>query len=1750
MKVIIMLMPFIANAQSTFNLVNATWSNGTDASNLCTWDGTVLTVNNGASIIISGTVSNQRRIVIASNANVSITFNGVSITGLDTDQSPLLLNSGATLDLKIEGVNTLTAGYNSAGIQSPQGTKLTINGTGSLAAKGGNRGAGIGGGDGGYVGGESGGDITINGGTIVATSDGGGAGIGGASGGIGIGGVGGGGGAGGAGGHITINGGTVTATSKSSGAGIGGGEGGASSDGGGPGGIIIINGGTITATGGFYGSGIGGGGGGGGSNHGGSSGDITINGGTVMATGGNIAFGGAGIGGGSAGYGYGGSGGNITINGGTVIAVGGLEGAGIGGGSSLNYLGGSCGKIEINGGTITAIGGKMSASSIGGAGIGGGSSQYGNTAGGFSMNGNAIVFASSSDMNVGSKTGGILFLGNNATSTFYGTNVSITDDVELPSGYTLIVDVGKTFTIPSGKTLANNGTVYNCGTITNYGTWKGNEPVPFGGNTIDMSIPIPHPCGGVGWSYADNIYTIEDGANVYITGTNLNKRGITVASNAKNVNITLNNVSIEFSWGSEILCPLFLNSGATVNLTILGENTLNTGNGNGNGHAGIQVSEGATLNIGGSGRLIVTSSGSGGAGIGGGSGSSGGTITITGGTIIAAGSSGGAGIGGGSGGSGGKITITGGTVTATGGNNGAGIGGGFSGSGGIITINGGIINTTGNNQGAGIGGGSNGYISGSWVGGSGGIITINGGTIIATGGSSGGAGIGGGASNSNNSSGGEIILNGGIVVAIGETNAMGIGRGFGSGTVGTMTMNGNSIIFASSVGDADENRKIAGILFVGDNAIGKFYGTSVTITDNVEIPGGYSLTIDAGKTLTLPEGRILTNNGTVRNCGTINKLGTWIGNEPVPCVSKTVFVSAQSNKIYAGTDGTVMFPVTTTGIDNGPYSATVVNLPAGVTVQGQVAINNNAGTLTLACNTSTEAGTYNSLRLTIDNIQSEEFSLTVNSANQIKAVSVGTQNGILTAGMVSTVSFTVSTTGINNSSYPATVVNLPTGVTVQGLVAINNNSGTLTLAGNTSTKAGTYNSLRLNLDNTQSEEFILTINTTPTATIDLSDNTPAPAGIGWMYANNIYTIQNGADVTVTGTSANQRRIEVVANAISSITLNNVTIEGLGNNQSSMLLNVDANVTLTIFGENKLTAGSDRASIQTTDATLLINGTGSLTAIGGNYSQGYGGGAGIGGSGGSSLTGIGNGGTVIVNDGTIIAIGKSYGAGIGGSGNEGDGGTIIINGGNVTALGGDYGAGIGGGYHGAGGNITIRSGTITALGGSNSAGIGGGGFIGYGGSITISGGVVEATGRDFGAGIGGGGPDGFGGNIVISGGTVTATGGDFGKGIGGGINNSTGIFTMNGNAIVFASGVGDMDESRRSGGILFIGTNATGLFYGTNITITDNATIPDNYTLTIPAGKTFTIPAGIILTNNGTVYNCGKINTLGLWAGNFVQDCTMEITNAQEPIISAQPLGATYTQNTLATALSVMATVTDGGLLSYQWYNFTSDNDPSGTIINNANSNSYTPSTATVGTFYYYVEVTNTNNDVNGIKIATSKSTTAEVKVIEFIIPVNNITDFPTTATATLPLMLTGTVVPTNATNQTILWSVQSAGSTGATIIGNTLYTTAAGMVTVRATIENGISESNDYIHNFNITINDITSNLELSPAHPLKAWGNNGLLHISGLTIGESLNIYSLSGVLLFKSIATSDEMDILLQTQGAFIIIIQSGKNTIIVSV
>lgn len=215
--------------------------------------------------------------------------------------------------------------------------------------------------------------------------------------------------------------------------------------------------------------------------------------------------------------------------------------------------------------------------------------------------------------------------------------------------------------------------------------------------------------------------------------------------------------------------------------------------------------------------------------------------------------------------------------------------------------------------------------------------------------------------------------------------------------------------------------------------------------------------------------------------------------------------------------------------------------------------------------------------------------------------------------------------------------------------------------------------------------------------------------------------------TVTGTLGVNKKISIADGA--TVTLNGATINGVHDWSYQWAgLNCIGDATIILSGDNTVKGfhGNYHGIHVPSGKTLTIQGTGSLDASSNDI-----GAAGIGG--GWSLS-CGN---IIINGGTITAIGGDVGIGSGRNGSSC--GAISINGGTVTATGSNGGAGIGSGMGSTSscGAISISGGTVTATTTcSNNGGAGiGSGLQSSCGAITISGGTVEATGCNAAAGIG-------------------------------------------------------------------------------------------------------------------------------------------------------------------------------------------------------------------------------------------------------------------------------------------------------------------------------------------------------------------------------------------------------------------------------
>ena len=305
---------------------------------------------------------------------------------------------------------------------------------------------------------------------------------------------------------------------------------------------------------------------------------------------------------------------------------------------------------------------------------------------------------------------------------------------------------------------------------------------------------------------------------------------------------------------------------------------------------------------------------------------------------------------------------------------------------------------------------------------------------------------------------------------------------------------------------------------------------------------------------------------------------------------------------------------------------------------------------------------------------------------------------------------------------------------------------------------------------------------------------PAASTPGNGFCKNIITVINNA-ATALKLTLKDVKIDVsdTGNYTGSL---DTSVQG----KAALSVQGSGNVEIELDGKNELKSGAFRTGLEKiSGGTLTLKDdnqkAGSLTATGGCYGAGIGGGY------------YGSGENITITGGTVTATGGDCGAGIGGA-VGGSGKNIIITGSTVTATGGNCAAGIGGGCNGNSSHITITDSTVTATGKEGGAGIGGGGggSGGSGGNITITGSTVTATGGDCGAGIGGG-RNRNGSHITITGSTVTAEGGYGGAGIGGGAKGSGSNVTVSGAAQVTAT-AGKSDGFYGAGATIGNGGNKT------------------------------------------------------------------------------------------------------------------------------------------------------------------------------------------------------------------------------------------------------------------------------------------------------------------------------------------------------
>lgn len=813
---------------------------------------------------------------------------------------------------------------------------------------------------------------------------------------------------------------------------------------------------------------------------------------------------------------------------------------------------------------------------------------------------------------------------------------------------------------------------------------------------------------GTDYSYdsTSGVLTVNGGANLTIKNTNpgtATGNRIVVAGNAS---ITLSGVNIEVSGGSSS-CAFNIQTSASVNLTLSGENTLKNRYG-----GGLFVPEGAALTIGGTAGKdsLTATSGSVGAGIGFGNYDSCGKITITGGSVKATGVMGIGGwgdkgdqtveikggeveansIGGGST----AVAISGGTVTTSENISSSGlmtissgtvkVGKNINSGTGTVTITGGTVTTGENIGGTGsvtVSGGTvdthnitantlavtNGKVTaetgikGGTLNVSGGTltasgenekaainsdVTISGGSVTANGGST-AAGIGG----NNGEAGKNVTISGGMVIATGGTGNGLSGAGIGGGNKeagGKVTIGGGKVVakggdYAAGIGGGRDG-KGADVIITG----GSVKASSIGGGGAYGGAGGGSLTDGKGNSVTLKTFTLQDSSGSPVT-------DTAIDAFTIPTYGIKDVRTDTEGKLYfylpnSITDGT---PVTVTADSTG-YEGSVSGSATLKPFAGDIDLSQGSGNLYIWGDGYMRGGSADE---SAKKTYTGDYTLTGGTAESATANTVtvmGDYNGNPVSGTEKTITLNGVNIDVNSQSY-ACAFSIQAGTGAGTGADVN-----LMLSGGNTLKSGSF-----------------------------------AAGLG---------VPEGASVTIDSVPDTGRLTATGADAAAGI--------GGGNNKAGGTVTINGGIIDAIAVSRQGTGGGAGIGGGASGAggDITING-GKVTAAGCNSAAGIGGGY------------RGAGGAVTINGGSVVAKGDGAGIGTGDQYTSSDFGTVTISGGTVTATGGDSAAGIGGGYQVSGEDVKITGGSIAAMGGSGAE------AIGHGTNGSGSGTLTDGSGND-------------------------------------------------------------------------------------------------------------------------------------------------------------------------------------------------------------------------------------------------------------------------------------------------------------------------------------------------------------------------------------------------------------------------------------
>ncbi len=206
-----------------------------------------------------------------------------------------------------------------------------------------------------------------------------------------------------------------------------------------------------------------------------------------------------------------------------------------------------------------------------------------------------------------------------------------------------------------------------------------------------------------------------------------------------------------------------------------------------------------------------------------------------------------------------------------------------------------------------------------------------------------------------------------------------------------------------------------------------------------------------------------------------------------------------------------------------------------------------------------------------------------------------------------------------------------------------------------------------------------------------------------------------------------------------------------------------------------------------------------------------------------------------------------------------------------------------------------------------------------------------------------------------------------------VNRAGGLVGQNAGQVTNSYSTGLVTGSTQSGGLIGINSGTVTNSYW-NITSSGQST---------SGGGTGKTTEEMILQNTFVDWDFTNI-----WIMNGASPILGQVRPADPPVvvktasptIDIQPVGDNVNKDAISPMLNVLASVSDSGSLSYQWYSNITDRNSGGTLLIGATDSSYAVPTTSVGTTFYYVVVTNTNTNATGAQTASVTSNTVAVTV--------------------------------------------------------------------------------------------------------------------------------------------------------------------------